>query len=535
MKNFLHLILCLFFVHTTMAQGGDICTSATPFTVGSSCSAGATYSTTTFNTSITPATAGENIPATACAISPQKDMWYSVVVPASGNLIATIYPGTGTPTIDLGMAVYSGSCSSLALVVCDENQGYSNAQYPYNSVNAIPQITLQSRTDLAGQTVYIRTWANAAYTSTVKFCAYEPAAEPASNGGTDCASATYIGTSYMNFSTQYADMTFDVGSPHPKNGSGNGTFCITESGMNTIDNPVYYVFQAASTSGSVDYTGITCYSNGGLSNGSPSTGIQINVYRLGSSLTCPLGQTNTSTCTWTNTWVRNNGGNPGGSSFAMTGLVVGNFYLIFIDGASGDDCIGQIKVTGADNNLLPVQLVNFSLLNINKEVTLLWNTASENNSQYFSVQRSRDGINFSEIGVVQATGSSSDSKNYHFVDTKPVFGKNFYRLEQFDNDGKSIVSKVLISEVKSDKINISSITPNPANDRLEVLLFSPVETNAIIQVVDMTGKILIQQSIELFENINTAKSIDISSLSSGIYHINVSSNSQFVAERFVKL
>jgi hypothetical protein len=118
------------------APANDDPCSATAITVGATCS----YSSYTNSN----ATASAGVPAPGCANYSGGDVWFSVTVPASGNLIFDTNTGTIT---DGGMAIYTGTCGALSLVTCNDD-GSSNGLMPMISQ---PGLT-------PGATVWIRVW-----------------------------------------------------------------------------------------------------------------------------------------------------------------------------------------------------------------------------------------------------------------------------------------------------------------------------------------------------------------------------------------
>ena len=135
----------------------DECSGAIALTVGTSCNL-VQYTNAT-------ATASANVPAPGCADYQGGDVWFSVVVPATGSL--TIDSQTGVIT-DGGMAVYSGTCGALSLVECDDD----------DSANGLmPRITLQNRTP--GEILYVRFWEYGNNNNgTFSICAYDVPAPP---------------------------------------------------------------------------------------------------------------------------------------------------------------------------------------------------------------------------------------------------------------------------------------------------------------------------------------------------------------------
>lgn len=113
----------------------DDCSGAIPITANASC-------INTAGTNAT-ATASVGVPAPGCANYLGGDVWYSVVVPAGGNVQIETTAGVIT---DGGLAVYSGTCGSLTLISCDDDGG----------VGLMSLLTINGQTP--GSTLYIRVW-----------------------------------------------------------------------------------------------------------------------------------------------------------------------------------------------------------------------------------------------------------------------------------------------------------------------------------------------------------------------------------------
>jgi hypothetical protein len=107
---------------------------------------------------------------------------------------------------------------------------------------------------------------------------------------------------------------------------------------------------------------------------------------------------------------------------------------------------------------LPVQVLSFTAKNTdNKEAVLNWTVARETNLQGYQIERSVDGVNFTHIGFVAATGLT----DYYFTDTAPLTGKNYYRIKSTDIGGAFKTSAVKTVDIKSGIRFI--VTPNPSN------------------------------------------------------------------------
>jgi hypothetical protein len=69
-------------------------------------------------------------------------------------------------------------------------------------------------------------------------------------------------------------------------------------------------------------------------------------------------------------------------------------------------------------------------------IQLSWVTAREENSNYFAVQRSPDGIHFEDLGRVNSVGESHQLQEYSFLDVDAPVGMNYFRIREVGNDGE---------------------------------------------------------------------------------------------------
>jgi hypothetical protein len=85
----------------------------------------------------------------------------------------------------------------------------------------------------------------------------------------------------------------------------------------------------------------------------------------------------------------------------------------------------------------------------NSNAWLQWQTAAEENGNRFNIQRSKDGINFYDIGEVKAAGNIAAIQTYNYTDPAVVklgAPKLFYRLEEVDNDGKTEKEFIVVDD-----------------------------------------------------------------------------------------
>lgn len=84
---------------------------------------------------------------------------------------------------------------------------------------------------------------------------------------------------------------------------------------------------------------------------------------------------------------------------------------------------------------LPIVLSNFIATPTENSVILNWVSQSERNNNYYTIEKSIDGVTFAAIGQVNGAGNSSVKKAYKLIDDAPSLGTSYYRLSQTDFDG----------------------------------------------------------------------------------------------------
>jgi large repetitive protein len=169
--------------------------------------------------------------------------------------------------------------------------------------------------------------------------------------------------------------------------------------------------------------------------------------------------------------------------------------------------------------LLPITLKKFTATPRANENVLSWTTATEKDNEFFAVERSTDGVSFTQLGRVQGAGTTTMEHNYTFTDKTPVTGMNYYRLKDVAFDGTSSYSKVVAATI--GKRNSLVVYPNPATDLLNVEYTSEKDATSInIQVIDMYGKIQTTEVVNLIEGSNVLL-VPVQQLAAGAYLVKV--------------
>jgi|GEM_PF-5693633 len=119
--------------------------------------------------------------------------------------------------------------------------------------------------------------------------------------------------------------------------------------------------------------------------------------------------------------------------------------------------------------ITPVELIYFrGEKTASGQVDLEWATASEDNNDYFEIQHSLNGIDFTGIGTVQGAGNSSQEITYTFTDFSPAPKYNYYRLKQVDFDDVSSQSNILVFNLKVNNELFIGINPIRPGENLHI-------------------------------------------------------------------
>jgi hypothetical protein len=141
---------------------------------------------------------------------------------------------------------------------------------------------------------------------------------------------------------------------------------------------------------------------------------------------------------------------------------------------------------GSTDKPLPIVLLSWEAKEIDDYTNLTWVTAAEVNNDYFTIERSSDGIDFEAIGTIHGAGTTSESNFYSFYDREPLRGISYYRLKQTDFNGDFEYSKIVSVSNNKMLVNDYQIYPNPSNGQFNILIKG--DTSSPFSIVDMQGK-----------------------------------------------
>ncbi|NLA25393.1 MAG: T9SS type A sorting domain-containing protein [Bacteroidales bacterium] len=165
---------------------------------------------------------------------------------------------------------------------------------------------------------------------------------------------------------------------------------------------------------------------------------------------------------------------------------------------------------------LPVELIDFHASCGNAMVEIEWATASEQNNDFFSIERSNNALDWELIGTISGAGNSNIVNNYTFIDNQCFDEIMYYRLLQTDFDGTLSIEKIIQLDACTPNKDVKLILyPNPSQGM--VFIETNLSENYEVILFNSTGIMLLQLSNPTY--------IDLSNYASGIYNMLVVYNS----------
>ncbi|HKH62098.1 MAG TPA: T9SS type A sorting domain-containing protein [Flavitalea sp.] len=185
---------------------------------------------------------------------------------------------------------------------------------------------------------------------------------------------------------------------------------------------------------------------------------------------------------------------------------------------------------------LPVQLTSFTAKGLkNDKVVLNWNTSQEKNSSHFTIEKSLDGKEFSDAGIVFSMGNSEQPQQYSFTDKLRAGEKGiiYYRLKMVDIDGKSARSPIKVVRIGEEKTHISIfVYPNPVASELRVTLPADwLDKKVTIDIFTANGILAKRYTTN---NASQTETINVRSLAPGSYMVHSSAGTDSASHHIIK-
>lgn len=198
------------------------------------------------------------------------------------------------------------------------------------------------------------------------------------------------------------------------------------------------------------------------------------------------------------------------------------------------DTLTRFSFFGAGESFipLPITLLSFNAKPNGENVDVTWVTASEENNDFFTIERSSNGEDFSPIGIVDGAGNSNTTLSYLYVDQAPLPGLSYYRLKQTDYNGAYEYSSPVAVMFNGKNQAIVNAYVNTEGNIEGVLSLSAAQ-NVALTLTDVQGKVIAENTVVMQKGINRSI-VAGQSLAAGVYILRAETQQGVLSIKIVK-
>ncbi len=511
-NNYMTFDFCL--INETLAAN-DECGNAIALTVTNG------FCTSPVAGDLSNATTSPGFGSPACtSLSSSEDVWFSAIVPASGNVIVQT-SAVNTAINELVMEAYSGSCGALTLITCDDNGNPDPAPSDLH-----PRITLAGRA--AGEVIYFRVLGKGTINAgPFAICAWDPSVLPEVSPAGTCLAANPVTINSGNNNQYMWVPVFD--------NAGNIMAEIYADGndLGTITTSLF-----VNTSGTVRSTNGKFYLDRNISivpsnNGSAKVRMYFtnNEFNALQAADPSILSINSLNITKTDSACQAAFSGVGSAIVPDAAASYGaDHYIEFSTPSFSNFYLNSANV------VLPLKFVSFNANKNNNGIQLTWKVIKDNLIKDFEIEYGNDGNYFKSLDSInqnEFTDDENDSWIYKYVDNNQYDGNIFYRIRMNDLNGKYIYSEIIKINLFKSEGRVFSIYPNPSKGKFFIRsknyglnIYAKLFNATGHQVKDF-GAIPLQNVIELH----------IDELLPGIYFLQVTdrANKKNYYEKLIKL
>ncbi|MEZ4827017.1 MAG: DUF5060 domain-containing protein [Bacteroidia bacterium] len=206
-----------------------------------------------------------------------------------------------------------------------------------------------------------------------------------------------------------------------------------------------------------------------------------------------------------------------GGALIPAGVVNGGTASVSVGNPPDSVSRDWVVMLTAQGTSFPVEFLDISATPIQSTVRVEWATAREENSAWFHVMRSLDGLIWETVGTVPAAGTSRTVRKYQHNDHGLDKGVYYYKVKEVDLDGQFQFTRVV--EVTVDDVSpIVSVFPNPAHGQVFIQVEMNTSRSVSYYLVNALGQTMETLEAEVSGGIWN-RSLDVSHYPPGLYYL----------------
>ncbi len=176
---------------------------------------------------------------------------------------------------------------------------------------------------------------------------------------------------------------------------------------------------------------------------------------------------------------------------------------------------------------LPIELARFVGQCQDGDVLISWTTFTETNNDFFTLERSKNGVDFEVVEVIAAAGNSNSPITYQVLDQQSLSGTSYYRLKNTDFFGKEEYSQVIAVTCGSELTDFTFVNAYDVDHQDVVVEFTAAANEFFtITLFDASGRLIVSNSGRAIENGMNKVKVSVGELSHGIYIVNLQNESK---------
>jgi hypothetical protein len=171
------------------------------------------------------------------------------------------------------------------------------------------------------------------------------------------------------------------------------------------------------------------------------------------------------------------------------------------------------------SGVVPVTYTSAKAWQENKNIDVQWQVDNQLNVSQYRVEKSSDGVHFSNAANVQVSGKSTST--YSWEDIDPSAGNNFYRIKEINYNGEVEYSKILKVSTAATGNSIS-VYPNPVVSGVIGLQMDNMASGTYsIRLLNTFGQLIYSKSINHMQGSATETITAPSGINKGVYRLEV--------------
>ena len=168
------------------------------------------------------------------------------------------------------------------------------------------------------------------------------------------------------------------------------------------------------------------------------------------------------------------------------------------------------------------------------KVLINWNGQSETDLNYYTIERSRDGINYEGKAIIFTNPALDSNQQYSFADKELTIGDYFYRLRSVYNDGSYRLCATNTISVTDEKEKLKLVVfPNPSQGEIKIILpDSWLQQRVNFEFYNTSGQLAGKYTAS---SASKTETLNITMMRPGLYAVKAFTSTEYAAiERIIK-